>query len=425
MKILHTSDWHLGATYEGVSREEDHQYFLKWLIETLITIEIDILLIAGDIFDQTQPSSEAHKCYYQFLFQVSQKTKVKKVIILGGNHDSPSRLDAPAELLKLLDVFVVGGFSGDSQNLERYLCPIYSKNNEIELIIAAVPYIHEFRLGVRTAFLSEKEIQTDFKNKFTELYKKLADKAEEINKNVPLIATGHMACTGSERDDSPLEVHMIGTLGNLPKEIFDSRFCYIALGHVHRSYKIENSNAYYSGSPISLSIKESKTDRSVFIINIDKANNVPQVEKLKVPILRNIVELKGEIDEIYAKIKNLKWETPLPPFLSLQISVESYTIGIDYQIRKQIESYFSLQTNNNENQSHFIESQFSKLIPIISQIKQTPIHKKQNKNLFSQEKSLKQLTVEEVFVKICELKNQAVDENLLSAFRSLLSNENL
>ncbi|WP_186648235.1 exonuclease subunit SbcD [Fluviispira vulneris] len=424
MKILHTSDWHLGASYEGVSREEDHKFFLNWLLNTLNEQNIDVLLIAGDIFDQTQPSSESLKSYYQFLFHISKSTSVKKVIVLGGNHDSPSRLDAPAELLKLLDVFVVGGMTSDLDNLDKYLCPIYSSDNKIELIIATVPYIHEFRLGVRTAFLSEKEIQADFKNKFSELYKKLADKAEELAQNVPLIATGHLACTGSEKDDSPLEVHLVGTIGSLPSDIFDPRFCYVALGHVHRSYKVEKSNAYYSGSPIPLSIKESKTDRAVYVLNFKQDQITPDVEKITVPVLRNIVEISGELEEVYVKIKKLKWTTPLPPFLSLQINVESFSIGTDFQIRKEVESYFSKITDNNTMQEQAITSAFSKSVPIISQIKQYPIHKKQKVNIFEHNKSLKELTVEEIFIKMCELKNQTLDENLLTAFRSLISNEN-
>ena len=75
MKILHTSDWHLGVSFEGISREEDHQFFINWLIDTLKEQQIDILIIAGDVFDQPQPSAEAQKIYYQFLFQVSNTIK--------------------------------------------------------------------------------------------------------------------------------------------------------------------------------------------------------------------------------------------------------------------------------------------------------------------------------------------------------------
>jgi DNA repair protein SbcD/Mre11 len=408
MKILHTSDWHLGVTFEGISREEDHKFFLKWLIQTLSENEIDVFIIAGDIFDQPQPSAEAQKIYYQFLFHVSQKTFVKKVIILGGNHDSPTRLDAPSELLKLLDVFVVGGITSELNSLSRYLCPIYNEDGKIELVVAVVPFVHEYRLGVRTAFQSENEIQQSFKEKITQFYKNLADEAERISEGAPIISTGHLACVGCESDDAPLEVHMVGTLGGLPKEIFDPRFSYIALGHIHRSYRVENSNAYYCGSPIPLSIKESKSPRFIQIVSfLDKANKDPIIVKLEVPLRRKIQEIRGNIDEIFNQIKNLTWETPEPPILCAQVSVDLYMAGIDLEIRKKINHYFP------------------KKPPALASVRQNPNTLITPIQSSHEMISLKDLTTEQVFMKMCESQNQVVDNDLLKAFRSLLNEENI
>lgn len=408
MKVLHTSDWHLGITFEGISREEDHQFFLEWLIQILKENEIDVLIIAGDVFDQPQPSAEAQKIYYQFLFLISQKTSVKKVIVLGGNHDSPTRLDAPSELLKLLDVFVVGGFSSDMSSLSRYLCPIYDREKKVELVVAVVPFVHEYRLGVRTAFQSENEIQQSFKEKIMQLYTSLANEAEKISEGAPIIATGHLACIGSESDDAPLEIHMVGTLGGLPKDIFDSRFSYIALGHIHRSYQIENSNAYYCGSPLPLSIKESKSPRYVQIISFqNKETKEFIIKKLQVPLRRKIEEIKGNIEEIFHQIKNLVWETPEPPILCIQVFVDFYTPGVDLEIHKKINSCFPQKP------------------PLLASVRQNPkvvtgISQENHKAI-----SLKDLTTEQVFIKMCESLNQVVDEDLLKAFRNLLREENI
>ncbi|APJ04702.1 exonuclease subunit SbcD [Silvanigrella aquatica] len=409
IKVLHTSDWHLGNTFEGISREDDHHFFLNWLIQELIEKKIDVLIIAGDIFDQPQPSAEAHKIYFQFLFQVSQKTDVKKVIIVGGNHDSPSRLDAPAELLKLLDVFVVGGMNSDFSSLSRYICPIINEHNHIELVVAAVPFIHEYRLGVRTVFQSEKEIQLSFKEKLTALYKNLADEAEFMAKGAPLLATGHLACVGCDNDDAPLEVHRVGTLGGLSPDIFDSRFSYIALGHIHRAYHVENSKAYYCGSPLPLSVKESKQTRYVQVVTFTDQKlkeQLPLIEKIAVPLRRKIHELKGTLDSVLYQIENLTWDTIAPPILCLQIDVDMYYAGMDFEIRRKINSYFSKEA------------------PMIASIKQNLIQlnnalKENDSNYFS----LKDLTTEQVFIKMCENQNQNVDEELLNAFRSLLSEE--
>jgi DNA repair protein SbcD/Mre11 len=409
MRILHTSDWHLGVTFEGISREEDHKFFLKWLIQTLCENKIDVFIIAGDIFDQAQPSADAQKIYYQFLFQVSQKTSVKRVIVLGGNHDSPSRLDAPSELLKLLDVFVVGGISSDLSSMSRYLCPVYNnKDNKVELVVAVVPFIHEYRLGVRTAFQTENEIQQSFKEKLSNLYSNLADEAEKISNGAPLIATGHLACVGCENDDFPLEVHMVGTLGGLPKDIFDPRFSYIALGHIHRSYRVENSNAYYCGSPIPLSIKESNSPRYVQFVSFQNLpKGEPIISKIVVPLRRKILEIKGNIDEIYDQIKNLIWETIEPPILCVQVIVDIYMAGIDLEIRKKINHYFPNKS------------------PILASVRQNPKMASDRFITNHEMISLKDLTSEQVFLKMCESQNQIVDDELIKAFRSLLNEENI
>jgi exonuclease SbcD len=406
MKILHTSDWHLGSTYEGISRDEDHQFFLNWLLETLNHAEINVLIVAGDIFDQAQPSAEAQKIYYEFLCQVSQKTRVKKVILIGGNHDSASRLEAPADLLNLLNVFVVGGVTSQIHCLEKFLCPVSLTGSQVDLVVAAVPFIHEFRLGVRTVTLSEKEIQNIFKLKMAEVYKKLADLAEEkfcVNeKKIPMIATGHLACVGSDRDDAPFEVHMLGSLAALPGDIFDSRFSYVALGHVHRAYRVGNSQAYYCGSPIAFSLKEGLSLRQVNIIEFDQNNSYHVVQK-KVPLLRSLLELKGTFEEILEKLKELEWQTPLPPLLSVCVEVEFFAAGIALKLKNKIKEIFKVHA------------------PLLVHVQQNLKSKNSSFSLKENKKSsLKDLTEEQVFIKMCQSQNHFVDESLLVAFRSLL-----
>ncbi len=406
MKILHTSDWHLGATFEGISREEDHKFFLSWLVEILKNYEIEVLIVAGDIFDQPQPSSESQKIYYQFLFQISQIKNFKKVIVVGGNHDSPTRLDAPSELLKLLDVFVVGGVYSDLHDISKYLCPIYNSERQLQAVIAAVPFIHEYRLGIRTAGLTESEIQNLFKDKINLLYKNLADESEKLYQTKLLIGTGHLSCIGSEKDDAPLEIHMVGTLGGLPETIFDKRFNYIALGHIHKSYRVANSNAYYSGSPICLSLKESKTQRCVNIVTFE--NNDYDIQRLPVPQRRKIIEIKGNIESINFQIESLSWDTPFPPILCVQTEVESYLPGLDLSILRKLENSFPFTQR-----------------PALATVKQSLCQTSNINQIYFNKDSLKTLSVEEVFIKMCENQNQVIDDKLLNAFRSLLNEENI
>ncbi|WGL60989.1 exonuclease subunit SbcD [Pigmentibacter sp. JX0631] len=407
MKILHTSDWHLGATFEGIGREEDHKYFLSWLIPFLKEQEIVVLIISGDLFDQSQPSAEAQKIYYQFLLSVSQNTKVQKVIIVGGNHDSPTRLDAPAELLKLLDVFIVGGISFEGKNLDRYLCPIKNAENVVELVVVAVPFIHEYKLGIRTSFQNENEIYSLFKEKIQKFYFDLAEAAENIAHGAPIVATGHMACCGSELDDAPQEIHMIGTMGGLPSTIFDSRFSYIALGHIHRAYRVEQSNAYYSGSPIPLSIKESNFPRYVQIISYEKGSKAKTVQKFEVPVFRKIIEVKSNLEEINNVLLNISWQTPMSPILAITVQVNGYRSGLDLELK------------------NLLSNKFQENSPLIAYVRQVPA---KSENVIAKNNetfSLKELTAEQVFLKMCDTYNEIVDENLLQAFRSLLNEENI
>ncbi|MEB2332384.1 MAG: exonuclease subunit SbcD, partial [Nitrosomonas sp.] len=112
MKILHTSDWHIGKTLYGRKRYDEFEAFFSWLVETIEQEQVDVLLIAGDIFDTSTPGNRSQQLYYRFLHRVAAST-CRHVVIIAGNHDSPSFLSAPRELLRALDVHVTGSLSGN------------------------------------------------------------------------------------------------------------------------------------------------------------------------------------------------------------------------------------------------------------------------------------------------------------------------
>jgi exonuclease SbcD len=311
IRILHTADWHLGATLEGVNRDPDHALFLGWLAQQLETFAVDALVIAGDVFDQPQPSAEASRLYFSFLSQVALGGKVRKVVVVGGNHDSGARLDAPRELLGALDVHVVGAFERD--RLERCLCP-FSTGGRVEAVALAVPYVHEVRLGLRSVLEREQGLAAQLQDRFRELYRELADRAQALAPGAPIFATGHLSCLGAQRDDAPAEIHLVGSLGGLPPEIFDPRIGYVALGHIHRGYRVGESRCWYPGSPVALGLKESKTERRVLLVDLPDAGNPagePIVRSLAVPTFRPIVEIRGSADELADRLRALTWQAPL------------------------------------------------------------------------------------------------------------------
>ncbi|SFV60165.1 Exonuclease SbcD [hydrothermal vent metagenome] len=152
MKILHTSDWHLGQSFMGKSRLEEHEAFLTWLSKTIQTQDIDTLIVAGDIFDTATPPNYALELYYNFL--TSLTSKCKNIIITAGNHDSIATLKAPKQLLKALNVHVIT--SGDEAENE-VIC-IY-KEKKLEGVICGVPFLRDYvvRQSLGGETISDKE----------------------------------------------------------------------------------------------------------------------------------------------------------------------------------------------------------------------------------------------------------------------------
>lgn len=328
LHLLHTSDWHLGATLGPAARDDEHRLFLAWLLEVLTEQQIDVLVLAGDIFQLAQPSADAQRMYYRFLAEVGRKTHVRQVVVVGGNHDSASRLDAPREVLDVLNVHVVGGLSGGADEDERCLCPIRGPAGEVEAVVVAVPFVHEFRLGVRLAGQPADELQRAFVEAFARLYERLADLAEQRFPGVPLIATGHLTAAGTLKEEYGTEIHQVGTIAGLPGSIFDPRFDYVALGHIHRMFPIQGSRAWYSGSPLPMRFEEARSPRFVLKVTVDPslaAEDRVHVQPLPVPCWRDLVELRGRESEIKAALARLRSDRPLPPLIHVDLEVDALT----------------------------------------------------------------------------------------------------
>ena len=147
MRVLHTSDWHIGRTLYGRKRYEEFESFLTWLAETIQQNRIDALLVSGDVFDTSAPSNRAQELYYRFLCRVAASV-CRHVVVVAGNHDSPSFLNAPKELLRALDVHVVGS---STENTEDEVLVLRNEQDAPELIVCAVPYLRDRDIRVAEA----------------------------------------------------------------------------------------------------------------------------------------------------------------------------------------------------------------------------------------------------------------------------------
>lgn len=401
MRILHTSDWHLGASLEGLSREADHAAFLDWLALTLEREQVDVLVVAGDVFDQAHPSSEAQRLYYRFLTRVRQGGAVRKVVIVGGNHDSAARLDAPREVLDALDVHVVGGLP-DASFWDRCVCPLPDRHGGVGAVVLAVPFVHEYRLGLRTTLVAEAELRRSFHDAFGRFYTDLFERARARYDGAPVVATGHLTCVGFEKGDFPVDVHRVGTIGGLSADLFDPRLQYVALGHIHRSYRVGESRAYYSGSPVPLGLQEARSRRKVRLVELSpEPDAAATVRSLEVPSFRDLVELTGPLDEVEERLGALEWETALPPLVFAKVQVERFQAGTDEALRARV-----LARGDRA--------------PVLARVLQERVTQVEPTAALPAP-SLRELSEEEVFRRLCEARGEPLDEPLLDAFRELLS----
>ena len=291
MKILHTSDWHIGQKFMGKSREDEHKAFLTWVYETIKTESIDVLIVAGDIFDTGNPPNYALELYYNFLKKLVS-IKNLYVIITAGNHDSISTLKAPKQLLEAMNIYVVT--SGESD--ENELIAIY-KNDQLEAVVCAVPFLRDsvVREAVSGQTLNEKEssLNSGIKKHYIDVYNEARELIKE--NNIPIIATGHLTTVGSRTSESERDIYIGGTL-DIGSDFLGKYFDYVALGHLHINQTVGVNHVRYSGSPIPLSFSESKQKKKVNIITFEDSQ--VSIKELDIPLYRKLQVFKGDLESI-------------------------------------------------------------------------------------------------------------------------------
>ncbi len=299
MKILHTSDWHLGQSFMGKSREEEHQAFLTWLLELIEKEDISVLIVAGDIFDTGTPPNYALELYYNFLTKLSHSL-CENIIITAGNHDSIATLKAPKQLLKALNIHIIT--SGDED--EDEIIPIY-KQEKLEAIVCAVPFLRDFvvrkSLGSQTVNDKESSLTRGIKEHYNSVYKEALEVAKE--NNVPIIATGHLTTVGSKTSESEREIYIGGTL-DISSDFLSKMFDYVALGHLHINQKVGSEHIRYSGSPVPLSFSEASSQKKVNIITFK--GEFPTVREVNIPLYRSLLVFHGNTSEILDKLQDVK-----------------------------------------------------------------------------------------------------------------------
>ena len=305
IRLLHTSDWHLGRALCGRKRYEEFGAFLDWLAETIERQGIDVLLVAGDVFDNGAPSNRAQELYYRFLCRAAASS-CRHVVVVAGNHDSPTFLDAPRSLLATLSVHVVGSAAEDP---EDEVLVLRGRDGAPELIVCAVPYLRD--RDVRTAEAGESPEDKDRKltEGIREHYAAVAALAErrreELGPDIPIVATGHLFAAGGRtvEGDGVRELY-IGSLARVTADAFPDCLDYVALGHLHVPQRVNGSEILrYSGSPLPMGFGEAGQRKSVCRVEFRGA--VPSVTLIDVPVFQELERIAGDWDSIAGRILEL------------------------------------------------------------------------------------------------------------------------
>jgi DNA repair protein SbcD/Mre11 len=313
MKILHTSDWHIGRSLYGRKRTAEFEGFFDWLIETVRSEGVDVLLVAGDIFDSGTPSNQAQAIYYHFLSRVAA-TCCRHVVIIAGNHDSPSLLNAPQGLLRALNVHVVGSMT-ESPADEIVL--LGDAHERPRLIVCAVPYLRD--RDIRRAEAGETMEAKDGKlvQGIRDHYRLVAAAAVALasaqsaaGEKIPILAMGHLFTSGGHtgEGDGVRELY-VGSLGQVRADLLPDCFDYLALGHLHGAQRVMGSELRrYSGAPLPMSFGEAGHKKIVLLLTVDGQGSGIRVEEKPVPCFQRLATAAGDWETIRSKIAVLHGE---------------------------------------------------------------------------------------------------------------------
>ncbi len=331
MRILHTSDWHLGQHFMGKTRQAEHQAFCAWLIEQVHEHAVDAVLIAGDIFDTGAPPSYAREQYNRFI--VALRATGCELVVLGGNHDSVAMLGESQTLLAQLGTRVIPGVRDD---LAEQLLVLHRRDGEPGAILCAIPFIRPRDVLLSQAGQSaqdkQQSLQQAIQQHYQDLYVLAEAKREALGGGLPIIATGHLTTVGASASDSVREIY-VGSLEAFPTSAFPPA-AYIALGHIHRPQKVGGlEHIRYCGSPIALSFDEAKQQKDVLLVELD-GNGLRQVSALAVPRFQPLLSLRGSLSELASQIQHAAEQgcAEQPVWLEVLVSTDDYLSDLQVRI---------------------------------------------------------------------------------------------
>ncbi len=372
IKIIHTADWHLGQTFYQNDRSHEHQAFLTWLKEVLISHDIDALLIAGDVFDNPNPSAQAQKMFYHFLKEVTEQNNGLQVVVIAGNHDSAARLEAPMPLLEDMKIQVKGLIKRTMDGNIDYsdlMIPLCNRTGEREALCLAVPFLRQGDQPPLQNQSSGNGYADGVSAFYTEALSALHHQAQPAE---AIIAMGHLQAMGvTANTDDESERNIIGGVeGVNGADLFPPHIAYTALGHLHRAQRVAGrENIRYSGSPLPMSFAEENYKHGVTMVEIEKGmvtdikqlELAPPVKLISIPRHKKPLDANqtNNLQQVIDLLKQLPATEAdrYAPYLQVRVSFRETILNLRQEIEKALDGrYARLARIVTDNVNHFDEN---------------------------------------------------------------------
>lgn len=306
MRILHTSDWHLGDRLLEKSRHDEFRAFLDWLIEQMTQHSVEALLVSGDLFDTRDPGAPALEMFNDFLSR-ADSTGCRHIILTAGNHDGVPVLDAASPLLQRYHAKLVNRLSVETA--ADCLVPLCGADGKPQALVCAVPFLRASEVGRP---LTEESL-ADGENAYTlgvrDVLAAVADHATQwksTHPGCPVLGMAHLTVSGAVKSGSELDI-IVGGVESIGADAFADVFDYVALGHIHKGYSPDGARLYYSGSPLPMSIDEATYTHNVLLVDADAAGVT--VQKLPVPVFtchtKQVCHTKEELEALPQRLQEL------------------------------------------------------------------------------------------------------------------------
>jgi exonuclease SbcD len=332
MRVIHTSDWHLGQELHGFDRGVEHDAFLDWLAGQLIELDADALLVTGDVYDTVNPPILAQQRLYQFVKRALMSCPHLQIVLIGGNHDSAARLELPRHLLDADRVHLIGAMprATNQPKASRIFITMRDRAGAASAVCAAVPYVRPGDL------LGQGDTDHPLKS----LYRQVIDTAHGIRRELPLIVTGHLHMSGGAVSAFSERRIVIGGEEAVSSDVFPATVAYVALGHLHKPQVISGQTVIrYAGSPFPMSVAEADYHHSIVVIDLDGTNAVKTTllrTPRAIPFLRVPTVGAAPLQLVEDTLRSMLLDDPgepRRPFLEVAVQLD----GAEPDLRRRID----------------------------------------------------------------------------------------